>query len=322
MYQNIKIVFKVFAGIYFILFSSITFYAQERPIQLSMELELGSKREVVTAANSKVYIDGELSSDQLTASVYEVTLIDTLYRPTFSFSKQLSESLSDMNLVQATQNELIEMFVKITEEKLKGLSYHIIFDEKSREAVEIINDSIYDLNIDQQIESTVIQFADFMEDDKQGTKDFKANLFIYLRKSKKSILDELLTDFNDVMSPFAYRFPREGETKDSVVVNDISFFSQVANNGVAAELTISTELDGNTIKVNSSLNYNKASFIKVAKRANPAFYGLEAKDITIIERNSFESDLISKWLKKYNSERIISIPGIKVVYVNTYTFYE
>jgi hypothetical protein len=306
--------------IFFSLFFLLTLNAQEEPIRLSMELELGSQREIVTAANSKVFIDGELSSDQLDASVYQVALIDTLYRPTFSFSKQLSENYANPKLSEADQENLIELFVKITEEKLKSLTYHIIFDDQSREAVEIINDSIYDASIDEQIVSTSAQFTDFMADDSVEKKEFNANLSTYLQKSKKSILDELLTDFNDLMSP--YRFPRDGESKDSVMVNDISFFSQVANNAVSAEITINTALEGNTISVNSSLDYNKESFIKVAKKANAAFQGLEAKDINIIERNSFESDLMSKWLNKFTSERIISIPGIKVVYVNTYTFYE
>jgi hypothetical protein len=296
--------------------------AQENTIQLSLDFELNSKREIVTATNSKVYLDGELVSDDLISLIYKVALIDTTYRPTFSFEKQFSESLSQVDLNQADQDGLIELFVKITEERLKSLTYHIIFDEKTREAVEIINDSIFDQYIKKAIKTTKAQFSDFMADDDEGKKEFSKNLENYLTKSKKSILDELLTDFNDLMSPYAYQFPSEGKIKDSVVVNDISFFSQVANNGVKAELTISSELDKNTVIVNSSLDYDKASFIEVAKQANAAFHELEAKDINIIERNNFESDLISKWLKKYSSERIISIPGIKVIYVNTYTFYE
>lgn len=291
-------------------------------IRLSMDMELNSKREIVTATNSKVYLDGEIASDELTSFIYEVTLIDTLYRPTFSFKKRFSDALAAVDLNQADQQGLIELFVKITEERLKSLTYHIIFDEKSREAVEIINDSVFENNIKGAIEETKQQFADFMEQDEEGTADFVQNLTNYLSKSKRSVLDEVLTEFNELMAPYAYQFPAEGEVKDSVVVNDIPLFSQVPNNEVKAQLTISSNLEKNRLIITSSLDYDKQTFIEVAKRANAAFHELEAKDINIIERNNFEADLVSKWLKKYSSERIISIPGIKVIYVNTYTFYE
>lgn len=304
------------------IFSNHSVSAQEDLIQLSFDLELNSKREIVTASNSKVYLDGEIVSDELESFIYEVTLIDNKYRPTFSFTKQFSEPLSKLDLNQMDQDGLIELFVKTMEERLKSLSYHIIFDEENREAVEIINDSIFNQNIERLIVKTNAQFKDFMSEDEGDRKEFVKSLTNYLKQSKRSLLDEILTEFNDLMSPYGYRFPPEGEVKDSVTVNDISFFSQVTNNEVKALLTISSGLEKNTITVASDLDYDKDSFIEVAKKADVAFYELKSSDINIIERNSFEADIITKWLKKYSSERIISIPGIKVVYVNTYTFYE
>jgi hypothetical protein len=291
-------------------------------VRLSMDLKLNSKREIVTATNSKIYLDGEVVSDELNSFIYEVELIDTLYRPTFAFTKRFSDALGAIDLNKANQQGLIELFVKITEERLKSLTYHILFDEKSREAVEIVNDSVYNDNMERLITDTQRQFADFMEDDVEGKAEFTKNLANYLSKSKRSVLDEVLTEFNDLMAPYAYQFPAEGEFKDSVAVNDIPLFSQVPNNEVKAQLTITSALDKNQLIISSSLDYDKKTFIDVAKRANAAFHELEAKDINIIERNNFEADLVSKWLKKYSSERIISIPGIKVIYVNTYTFYE
>lgn len=310
---------KLLFGSFFVLiFNSLV--CQEL-INLPFELEIDSKRDVVTVNKSVIYMDDEVVSEGTQTNNYRLEILDTAFRTTISYQKQLSEEMKNVDSESIPKDQVIESFIYIAEEKLKCLNYHILVDNSSREPIEFINDSLYDKNIQPITKEILSQFSSLMDDDETERERFAEKTIEYLKMSKKNILESVRLELANILSPYTYQFPSEGSIENEVVIDDIPMFSEVPNNEINAVIKIQSELEGDDITVNSELTYDKERFLKVAKTANPAFNDVKNDELDVIERNSFTANLPSSWLTKYESERIISIPGIKVINVSNMKFY-
>ena len=310
-----KLIFVLFLVLFF-----NTVLSQEL-ISLPFNLEPNSSREVVAVNKSIIYMNGEVVSEATQTNSYKLIILDTTFRSTISYKKQLPDNLKNISSDDIPSDELIESFIFLAEEHLKSLEYHILVDNSSKEPIEFLNDSVYDKNIPIITNDLLSKFPDLKSDDEEERKLFVEKTKEYLKKSRKNILESIRVEFANILSPYTYQFPNEGKIENEVHIDDIPMFAEVPDNAIDAVITISSELDGDNISVLSELNYDKEKFLKVAKAANPAFNEVKKEELEVIERNSFEANLPSSWLEKYESERIISIPGIKVINVSNMKFY-
>lgn len=290
-------------------------------INLPFELEINSKKEVISVNKSVIYMDNEVVSEGTQTNNYNLEVLDTAFRTTISYQKQLADDMKNVDAEKIPKDQIIESFIYIAEEKLKCLNYHILVDNTSREPIEFINDSIYDNNIESITKGILNQFSNLMDDDESERERFAEKTMEYLKMSRKNILESIRLELANILSPYTYQFPSEGSIENEVVIDDIPMFSEVPNNEIDAVIKIESELEGDDVTVNSELTYDKEMFLKVAKAANPAFSDVKDDELDVIERNSFTANLPSSWLIKYESERIISIPGIKVINVSNMKFY-
>lgn len=302
------------------LYSIITFSQDEGSnFKLNTSWGINDERTVSKVGIKKIFLEEVLAKEITTSDDFKLKVIDTALRTTLQF-QQIVKPITDKQLEETPQEELMQFMIENIELRMHGLPYHLLIDRSSGLAFEVVNETIYDENIPEIIAESMRDFQSSMQQSEEGLAEFKEQLANYLQASKKSILESIINQLNELLEPYTYTYPLKGTVEKEVVIDRIGGENEVVGKDVPATLTLTARKDQQELKVETSLTYDKAAFLTYMKRANPVFANVHPEELIVKEKKRFTANTQTNWVEKYTSEMLTEIPDIRIIQFNSYYF--